>query len=202
MNASAAEEGEIPIQSKPCSPQMRVVADEPYWRKLIPRRPTEILLLAVIALVISVQLKYLLDVRTEIPLQDDWTYLNSMFRSIDTHRVGAAVFDSTNGHFVVPAALAYLFSSSYLSLDLSPLRLLNFPLCLVVFLLVVHVITREIRSRFLRFYLYVGTCFIVFNLCFWEHLALGGGFSAILSVLFGGIALYYISKGTQPGANW
>ena len=205
MNASAAEEGEIAIQSKPCLPQSRaaaVAADESYWRKLIPRHPTEIILLAVIVLVISVHLKYLLDARTEIPLQDDWTYLNSLFRSIDTHRVGAAVFDSTNGHFVVPATLAYLFSSSYLSLDLSPLRLLNFPLCLVVFFLAAHVINREIRPRFLRFYLYAGTCFIVFNLCFWEHLALGGGFSAILSVLFGAVGLYYISKGTQPGANW
>jgi hypothetical protein len=205
MNASAAEEGEIAMQSKPClpqSPDAAVAARESYWQRLIPRRPTEILLVAVIVLVISVHLKYLLDARTELPLQDDWTYLNNMFRSIDTHRVGAWVFDSTNGHFVVPAALAYLFSSSYLSLDLSPLRLLNFPLCLVVFFLAAHVINREVRSRFLRFYLYAGTCFIVFNLCFWEHFALGSGFSAILSVLFGAVGLYYISKGTQPGANW
>ena len=177
-------------------------ANESYWRKLVPRSPTEILLLGVVVLVISLHLKYLLDVRTAIPLQDDWSFLGNMFRAIDTHRAGAWVFDSTNGHFVVPAALAYLFSSSYLSLDLSPLRFLNFPLCLAVFFLVAHVINREIRSRFLRFYLYAGTCFIVFNLCFWEHLALGGGFSAILSVLFGGIGLYYIAKGTQPGANW
>ena len=39
---------------------------------------------------------------------------------------------------------------------------------------------------------------IIFNLCFWEHFALGGGFSAILSVLFGGIGLYYIAKGRNP----
>ena len=184
------------------SPEAKRSAEESYWRKLIPRRPIEILLLAVVVLVISVQLKYMLDVRTEIPLQDDWSFLGNLFRAIDNNRVGAWVFDSTNGHFVVPETLAYWFSSSYLSLDLNPLRLLNFPLCLVVFLLAAHVINREIRSRFLRFYLYAGTCFIVFNLCFWEHLALGGGFSAILSVLLGSIALYYISKGTQPGANW
>ena len=204
-NAPAGEREEVILEQKLSStqsPEADRSADESYWRKLIPRRPTEIILLAVIVLVISVQLNYLLEVRTAIPLQDDWSYLQNMFRAIDTHRVGAWVFDSTNGHFVVPSALAYLFSSSYLSLDLSPLRLLNFPLCLAVFFLVAHVINREVRSRFLRFYLYTGTCFIIFNLCFWEHLALGGGFGAILSVLFGGIALYYISKGTQPGANW
>ena len=153
-------------------------------------------------MVISLHFKYLLDVRTEVPHQDDWNFLHNMFRSIDTHRIGAWVFDSTNGHFVVPAALAYLFSSHYLSLDLSPLRLLNFPTCLLAFLLTAHVINAEVRSRFLRFYLYAGACFIIFNLCFWEHLALGCGFSAILSTLFGGIGLYYIARATQAAANW
>ena len=125
-----------------------------------------------------------------------------MFRSaFDTHRIGAWVFDSPNGHFVVPGALAYLFSLHYLSLDLSPLRLLNFPICLAAFFLTAHVINAEVRSRFLRFYLYAGACFIIFNLCFWEHFALGCGFSAILSALFGGIGLYYIAKGTQASPN-
>ena len=204
-NAPAGEREQVILEEKPPFTRSREAgrgADQSYWSKLIPRRPIEIALLAVIVVVISVQLRYLLEVRTIIPLQDDWSYLQNMFRSIDTHRVGAWVFDSTNGHFVVPAALAYLFSSSFLSLDLSPLRFLNFPLCLVVFFLVAHVINREVGSRFLRFYLYAGTCFIVFNLCFWEHLALGGGFGAILSVLFGGTGLYCIAKGTQPGANW
>ena len=63
-------------------------------------------------------------------------------------------------------------------------------------------LTSEVRSRFLRFYLYAGACFIVFNLCFWEHFALGCGFSAILSALFGGIGLYYIAKATQASAKW
>jgi hypothetical protein len=147
--------------------------------------------------VISLQLKYLLDVNTELPTQDDWGFLGNMFRSFDTHRIGAWVFDSPNGHLVVPGALAYLLSLHYLSLDLSPLRLLNFPICLAAFFLTAHVVNAEVRSRFLRFYLYAGACFIIFNLCFWEHFALGCGFSAILSVLFGGIGLYYIAKGVQ-----
>ena len=204
-NAPAGEREDIIVEQdrRPSqSPTAARPTNEPYWRKLVPRSPTEILLLGVVVLVISLNLKYLLDVRTVIPLQDDWSFLGNLFRAIDTHRAGAWVFDSTNGHFVVPAALAYLFSSSFLSLNLSPLRFLSFPVCLAIFFLVAHVVNREIRSRFLRFYLYAGTCFIVFNLCFWEHLALGGGFSAILSVLFGGIGLYYIAKAVQPGANW
>jgi len=204
-NAPAVEREGVIQEQQPFSGQSReagAAANESYWQKVIPRRPIEIILLAAVILVISLHLKYLLDIRTPAPLQDDWTFLNHMFRAIDTHRSGAWLFDSTNGHFVVPAALGYLFSRNYLSLDLSPLRLLNFPICLVAFFLTAHVINNEVRSRFLRFYLYAGTAFIVFNLCFWEHLVLGSGFSAILSVLFGGIGLFYISKVAQTCANW
>jgi hypothetical protein len=196
---------EIILEPKPVlrqSKEAESTAKKSYWRELLPRSPSEIFLLAVVVVVISLHLKYLLDVRTEVPLQDDWNFLNNMFRSVDTHRTGAWVFGSTNGHFVVPGALAYLCSSHYLSLDLTPLRLLNFPICLAAFLLTAHVINLEVRPRFLRFYLYAGTGFLVFNLCFWEHLALGCGFSAILSALFGGIGLYHIAKATQTSARW
>ena len=97
-------------------------------------------MLALVVLVISLHLKYLWDVRTAVPHQDDWNLLDKMFQSLDAHRVGAWVFDSPNGHFLVPAALAYLFSLHYLSLDLTPLRLLNFPICLAAFFLTAHVI--------------------------------------------------------------
>lgn len=177
-------------------------ADEPYWRKLIPRGLTEILLLALVVLVISLHLKYLWDVRTAVPHQDDWNLLDEMFQSLDAHRVGAWVFHSPNGHFLVPGFLAYIISLHSFSLDLTPLRLLNFPICLAAFFLAAHVINNEIRSRFLRFYLYAGACFVVFNLCFWEHFALGCGFTAILSALFGSIGLYYIAKATQLSSKW
>jgi hypothetical protein len=126
------------------------------WFQLIPRTLTEVGLFAVVSLVISLQLKYLLDVNTELPTQDDWGFLANMFRSFDTHRIGAWVFDAPNGHLVVPGALAYLLSLHYLSLDLSPFRLLNFPICLAAFFLTAHVVNAEVRSRFLRFYLYAG----------------------------------------------
>jgi hypothetical protein len=173
-----------------------------YWRKLIPRRPIEIVLLVLVAAVISLHLKYLWDVRTTVPHQDDWSLLDGMLQSLDAHRVGMWVFDSPNGHFIVPGALACLVSLRYLSLDLTALRLLNFPICLAAFCLIAHVVNLEIRSRFLRFYLYTGACFIVFNLCFWEHFAQANGFSAMLSVLFGGLGLYYTAKALQISSKW
>ena len=193
------------MHKKPFPQQSRdaaSTANEPYWRKLIPRGLTEILLLALVVLVISLHLKYLWDVRTAVPHQDDWNLLDEMFQSLDAHRVGAWVFHSPNGHFLVPGFLAYLISLHSFSLDLTPLRLLNFPICLAAFFLAAHVINNEVRSRFLRFYLYAGVCFVVFNLCFWEHFAMGCGFTAILSALFGGIGLYYIAKATQLSSKW
>lgn len=204
-NAPAREREQIIAAQEPLSSQAREAvrpAKESYWRKLVPRSLTEILLLGVVVVVISLHLKYLLDVRTAMPIQDDWNFLDKMFRALDVRRVGAWVFDCPNGHFLVPAALVYLASFHFLSLDLTPLRLLNFPICLAAFFLTAHVINREIGSRFLRFYLYAGACFIIFNLCLWEHFALGCGFSAILSALLGGIALYYIAKATQVAVNW
>jgi hypothetical protein len=102
----------------------------------------------------------------------------------------------------VPAALGYLASWRYGSLDLTWLRLLNFPTCLAAFLLTAHVINGNIRSRFLRFYLYAGISFIIFNLCFWEHFAQANGFSAMLSALFGSIGVYYVAKAMQLPAPW
>ena len=172
-------------------------ASKSYWPKLIPRSLPEIVLVTLVVLVISIHLKYLLDVRTAVPHQDDWNLLDKMFQALDAHRVGAWVFHSYNGHFVVPATLAYLVSLRYFLLDLTPLRLLNFPICLAAFFLTAHVVNVGIRSRFLRFYLYLGACFVVFNLCPWAHFSLAMDFTAILSALFGGIGLYYIAKATQ-----
>lgn len=204
-NAPAGQPEEIIVEQKPFSSRSREArrpAIESYWRKLVPRGPIEILLLGVVVLVVSLHLKYLLDVRAVLPLQDDWNFLDKMFRSLDRHQIGAWVFDCPNGHFLVPAALAYLASFHYSSLDLTSLRLLNFPICLAAFCLTAHVINTQIRSRFLRFYLYAGASFIIFNLCLWEHFALGCGFSAILSALFGSIGLYYIAKATEVAMNW
>lgn len=205
MNVRAWKQGEIALASKPSLQESRDPArarEDSYWAKLIPRSPIQVCFLAVVILVISLHLQYLLDVRTPIPHLDDWNLLEKMFRSSDIHRIPAWVFDSTNGHFLVPAALGFLVSWRYLGLDFTSLKLLNFPICLLAFFLVAHVINREIRSRFLRFYLYAGASFVVFSLCFWEHFALGSGFAAILSTLFGGIGLCYLSKAAQPGARW
>jgi hypothetical protein len=186
------------MQEKPFPNKSRDVAstaNDSYWRKLIPRSLPEIVLVALVVLVISIHLKYLLDVRTALPHQDEWSLLDGMFQALDEHRVGAWVFYSRNGHFGVPAALAYVVSFRYLSLDLTPLKVLNFPICLAAFFLTVHVINIGVRSRFLRFYLFLGACFVVFNLCFWAHFSVG--FSTMLSALFGSMGLYYIAKVTQ-----
>lgn len=167
------------------------------WRNLIPRRLPEIILVALVLFVILIHLKYLWDVRTTVPHQDEWSLLAEMFPALDEHRTSAWVFSSRNGHFRIPAALAYLVSLRYWSLDLTPLRLLNFPICLAAFFLSAHVINAEVRSRILRFYLYLGACFIIFNLCHWEHFSQGSLFTTMLSALFGGIGLYYIAKAME-----
>jgi hypothetical protein len=198
-NIIASTPGEIATPDEP-RPRIREPVDaasESRWRKLLPRSMPEIVLLGLVVLVMCLQLNYLLSVRTSIPYQDDWNFLDKMFRALDTHRVVAWLFDSPNGHFVVPAALGYLVSWRYFSLDLTALRLLNFPVCLAAFLLVAHVINASLNSRFLRFYLYAGASFVIFNLCFWEHFGQANGFSAMLSALFGGVGLHYVAKATQ-----
>src|ERR1017187_2508421 len=134
------------MQEKPFPDQSRNVAstvNESYRPKLIPRSLTEIVLVTLDVLVISVHLKYLLEVRTAVPHQDEWSLLDKMFQALDEHQVGAWVFQSRNGHFLVPGALAYLVSLRYLSLDLTPLRLLNFPICLAAFFLAAHAVDRK-----------------------------------------------------------
>lgn len=204
-NAPATERGEVtipeePFQSRP--PGGATFAKKSGWSNLIPHSLAEVVLLALVVLPISVQLGYLLEVRTDVPHQDDWNLLDRMFQSLDSHRVGASIFSCPNGHFIVPAVLASLVSLRYFSLDLSPLRLLNFPICLAAFFFTAHVINAEVRSRFLRFYLYAGACLVIFNLCLWAHFALACGFTAILSALFGGIGLYYFAKATQASVQW
>ncbi|MEY2490325.1 MAG: hypothetical protein QOC70_2267 [Verrucomicrobiota bacterium] len=201
-NAAAAQQGEVVRQSELSPSQSPDGASEPYWSKLIPCNLTEIVFLALVVLVISLHLKYLFDVRTTVPHGDEWSLLDGMFRSLDEHHVGAWVFNSRNGHFLIPGTLAYLVSLRFWSLDLAPLRLLNFPICLAAFLLTAHVINAEVRSRFLRFYLYLGACFVIFNLCFWELFSMGYMFTAVLSALFGGIGLYFIAKATQRSSKW
>lgn len=204
-NTRATERGEVAIQEEPSQSQLSGGATSPkesVWSKLIPHGLAEVVLLALVVSVISLQLKYLLEVRTEVPHQDDWNLLDRMFQSVDSHRVGAWILSCPNGHFIVPAVLASLVSLRYSSLDLTWMRLLNFPICVVAFFLTAHVINVEVRSRFLRFYLYVGACLLIFNLCLWAHFALACGFTAILSALFGGIGLYYFAKATQASAKW
>lgn len=168
----------------------------------MPETLPEVLLLALTILVMSLHLEYLWSVRTAVPHEDEWRLLDEMFEAFDKHRAIVWVLSPHNGHFLVPGNLAYLLSARCLSLDLTPLRLLNSLTCLVTFILTAHVINTDVRSWFLRFYLYLGACFVIFNLCFWEHFSLAIGFTAILSALFGGIGLYYIAKATQASANW
>ena len=175
---------------------------QPYRIKLTPRSLTDIILVAVIALVISVHLAYLLKVSPGVPHQDDWKLLDRMFRSADSGRGIAWVFDHSNGHFIVPAAVACLASLHFLSLDLTALRLLNFPICLMAFCLTVHLARKDVRLRPQRFYLYAGACFLIFNLSLWEHFAQANGFSAVLSALFGAIGLFYVARATQLPPRW
>jgi hypothetical protein len=172
------------------------------WAKLLPRTPAEIVLVALVAFVICTQLAYLLRVSTAIPHQDDWNFLDKMFRAVERHQVAAWIFDSPNGHFVVPGALAYFVSWRYFSLDLSIVRLLNFPICLTAFFLIARLIKAHFKRRFLRLYLFAGASFLIFNLSFWEHFAQAGGFSAMLSVLFGGVGVYYIAKALRLSSPW
>jgi hypothetical protein len=187
------------VQNKERVDQLEAVnrPQQSYWSKLIPRTLGEIFLALLVLLVISVHLKYLLNVRTTVPHGDEWSLLDGMFRSLDEHFVGAWLFRPRNGHFLIPGTLAYLVSWRCFSLDLMPLRLLNFPICVGAFLLIAHVINAQIKAGFRRFYLYLGACFIVFNLCLWEFFTMGYLFTAMLSALFGGIGLYYMAKATQ-----
>ena len=187
------QEKQFPNQSR----DVANTANESYEPKLLPRSLIEIVLVSLVALVISIQLNYLLEVRTTVPHQDEWSLLDKMFQALDEHQLGAWIFHPRNGHFLVPGALAYLFSLHYLSLDLMPLRLLNFPICLAAFFLTAHAVNHGVKSRFLRFYLYLGACFVIFNLCFWAHFSQGSLFTTTLSALFGGVGLYFIAKATQ-----
>lgn len=205
MEITATDQIEVTAQDKESltpSRDAKSGAAQSYWARLIPRSVVEICFLVLVVLLIVVQLQYLLHVSATVPHLDDWNSLEKMFRALDIHRITAFVFNSNNGHFEVPAALGYLFSWRYLGLDLTPLKLLNFPLCLLLFLLTAHVINAEVRSRFLRFYLYLGAGLIIFSLCFWEHFALASGFAALLSVLFGGISLYCLAKAAQGLSRW
>ena len=170
--------------------------------KWVPRSLTEICLVAFVVLVISLHIKYLWSVRTGVPHQDEWSLLADMFQAADGRQVGVWMLQPRNGHFLVPGTLAYLMSWRLFSLDLTALRLFNFPICLAAFCLTAHVINVGVQSRFLRFYLYLGACFIIFNLCLWEHFAQAYGFTAILSALLGGIGLYYAAKVTQLSSKW
>lgn len=169
---------------------------------LSPRRLAEISLAVLTVVVIFLQLKYLWNVRTGVPHQDEWSLLAEMFQAADGRQLGVWLLQPRNGHFLVPGTVAYLMSWRFFSLDLTALRLFNFPICLAAFFLTAHVINVGIQSRFLRFYLYLGVSFIIFNLCLWEHFAQAYGFTAILSALFGGMGLYYVAKALLRTAKW
>src|SRR3954462_9164355 len=179
MEITATDQTEVAAQDEP-SPSLtsgvRSRAGESYWARLIPRGVAEICFVALIVVVISVHADYLRYVTSTLPHLGDWNALEKMFRALDIPRIFGLIFTPNNGHFEVPAALGYLFSWRYLALDLTPLKLLNLPICLLTFFLTAHVINAQIRSRSLRFYLYLGAALIIFSLCFWEHFALAGGF--------------------------
>ena len=167
------------------------------WRQLIPHSLGEVLLLALVVLVISIHINYVWRVRAMVPHQDDWTLLDEMFQSIDAHGIGGWLFQQRNGHFVVPACFGYLVSLHCLSLDLTPLRFLNFPIFFLAFLLTAQVINIGVASRLRRFFLYLGACFVIFNLCHWGHFTVAAGFTTILSALFGALGLYFLARATQ-----
>lgn len=204
MDLSATKQEELVVAKPGSSDQPKAAKrlNESYWSRLIPRSLGEILLAALVVLVICMHLKYLLEVRTTVPHGDEWSLLDGMFRSLDEHRVGAWVFHPRNGHFLIPGTLAYLVSLRLWSLDLAPLRMLNFPACLLAFALTAHVINAQVSSRFLRFYLFAGSSFLIFNLCLWEFFTMGYLFTAILATVFGGMGLYYLAKVVQSAAKW
>lgn len=145
-------------------------------------------------LVIALHCRYLVITSFGIPQQDDWRALAEMFAHIDLQNKVGFVVARGNGHFAIPAKLAYLISWRYFHLDLTPLQLLNIPICLGAFFLLCLVISKVTAQWLMRSYLALGAAFIVFNLNFWEHFVVAGDFTALLSSLLGGIALYFISK--------
>jgi hypothetical protein len=161
----------------------------------MPRTKSQAFLLALTILVMSLHFHYVLSVSMSVPHQDEWSILNGMFQSLDTHRVAAWLIQPRNGHLMVFSKLGYLLSLFAFSLDLAPLRLLNFPICLAAFLLSAYVVNANVTSRATRFYLYPALAFIAFNLCLWEHFTEPGALSTILSAVLGGVSLYYVAKG-------
>ena len=128
-----------------------------------------------------------------MPHQDDWSLLNGMFRAVDAGEVSAWIFRPRNGHFPVVTNLGYYFTLQFMALDLSALRLFNFPICLAAFLLTLRVILRHVRSDAMRAYQALGAACLIFNLSFWEHFTVAGGFAALIALPFAGAGLYQLS---------
>jgi hypothetical protein len=131
---------------------------------------------------------------TSVPHQDDWSLLDGMFRAADAGEVSRWVFTPRNGHFPTASNLAYFLALKVWALDLTPLRLVNFPICLAALLLTVRVIVREVRSDTMRAYQALGAALLIFNLSFWEHFTLAGGFASLLPALLAGSGLYQLSR--------
>ena len=167
----------------------------------MPRTKCEILLALVALLVIGIHLQYLLAVRTGVPHQDEWSGLYGMFHSLDTGGIGAWMVSHHNGHLSVPSKLAYYVAFNFWSLDLTPLRMLNFPICLGAFLLTARAINLRVRRRSDRYYLYLGAAFIIFNLCLWEHFSQASAFCVILAAVLGGVGLYFVCRGCEADSG-
>lgn len=169
----------------------------------MPRTKAQILLSALTLLIIGIHLRYVINVDPSVPHQDEWSMLDGMFRALDAHQLWAWIMERRSGHFIVFVKMGYLVSLRCFSLNLAPLRLLNFPTCLVGFVLAASVIHKQVKSQPLRFYLYLGVAFVAFNLCLWEHFTQPGGLSTVLSAVLGGVAVYFVAKTlTHPGQSF
>lgn len=166
------------------------------FRKIVP-----LALWTLTFAVIVLQLTYLLIVRTGVPHQDDWRVLDAMFRAADAGQMTQWLFTPHNGHFLLPANLAYLFSWKLGALDLSWFRLLNFAICLGAWGLVASVVRRAVNPGLFRAYLYLGTALLIFDLNFWEHFSLAIGFSPMFAAVIGACALYQISSAIELPAD-
>ena len=143
-------------------------------------------------LVVTVHFSYLRTVSTSVPHQDEWMLLDDMFQSLDANNTAGWLFHSRNGHFGLTGKLSYLVSFHFFSLDLAPLRFLNFPVCLLGLVLTARVVMQHVRQPAIRWCVISGAALLLFNLCMWEHFSQGSAFATILAAIIGGVGLYYL----------
>ncbi|CAA9242752.1 MAG: hypothetical protein AVDCRST_MAG42-2110 [uncultured Chthoniobacterales bacterium] len=182
------------------APQTQVVASQAESRIQLARRwpgksvGAAVVLAGLTLLVIGLQFSYLRTVSTSIPHQDEWMLLDAMFQSFDSNNVVGWLFHSRNGHFGLTGKLSYLLSLQFFSLDLAPLRFLNFPVCLLGLVLSARVVMQHVSQPAIRWCVISGAALLLFNLCMWEHFSQGSAFATILAAVIGGAGLYYVVR--------